>query len=321
MTSYIFELKKCLDCQEEFLTISVRSCNTIDAVYYTDGYISGPMYDEGSYIVHCPKCKSYHFESNLDTVKRISESDYSRSNYGNEPFKNSITLQHFKHFEHLLSNPIWKNAEQEQFIRIRAWWACNNEYRKNFKSRNPIVEEGLNENGLPQSTEFLIAPEHKKNLMRIIELLDFRLEEDRLLMAEIYRELGNFDKSISLLDFDFSECLKVYVSTIKKLCNEQVCKVEVINFPAPEEKELYELVNELRQPKNGMEKHFLQVLAGRAIPCSMKEKEWYKWWLSTQAKATEQQNEYVNKLEQEARDKANAEAKAVTEERTKKDLP
>lgn len=46
---------------------------------------------------------------------------------------------------------------------------------------------------------------------------------------------------------------------------------------ASEEKELYELVNGIRQPKNGMEKHFLQVLAGKSIACSQQEKEWAIW--------------------------------------------
>jgi len=44
-----------------------------------------------------------------------------------------------------------------------------------------------------------------------------------------------------------------------------------------EEKELELLVNGLRPPKSGMEKHFIQVLAGDSRACTLVEKEWVRW--------------------------------------------
>ena len=41
---------------------------------------------------------------------------------------------------------------------------------------------------------------------------------------------------------------------------------------------LKDLVNGNREPANGMEKHFLQVIKGDSRPCTAEEKECYAWW-------------------------------------------
>lgn len=41
---------------------------------------------------------------------------------------------------------------------------------------------------------------------------------------------------------------------------------------------LIELVSGIREPENGMEKHFLKVITGDGIPCTLEEKEWFKQW-------------------------------------------
>ena len=46
----------------------------------------------------------------------------------------------------------------------------------------------------------------------------------------------------------------------------------------PEEQhELAMLVDGKREPRNSMEKHFIQVLAGESRPCTPLEKEWFSW--------------------------------------------
>ena len=41
---------------------------------------------------------------------------------------------------------------------------------------------------------------------------------------------------------------------------------------------LNDLVQGKRQPENGKEKHFLQVIKGDSRACTPEEKEWYGWW-------------------------------------------
>ena len=228
MTSYVYELKKCTNCDGEFISNSLRSGNTRGAVFYTDGYMFSPMYSEEVHIVKCPDCGSYLWKNSLSTIKYFSESEFIQyrgtDNLGGS-YQPSID------FEHLLLTPIWKNLDQEKYIRIRAWWAYNNRYRpQEYQMEFPLWEKYCRESGLPiKSRDFSITLEQEKNLHRILELLELQNQNDRLMMAEIHRELGDFTLSISLLDFDFSDDFKGYARVIVNLCNKQVSKVEIIN--------------------------------------------------------------------------------------------
>jgi hypothetical protein len=48
---------------------------------------------------------------------------------------------------------------------------------------------------------------------------------------------------------------------------------------AKEKDDLTILIKGERPPESGMEKHFLNVLNGNALPCSPQEKEWHQYWL------------------------------------------
>ncbi len=45
-----------------------------------------------------------------------------------------------------------------------------------------------------------------------------------------------------------------------------------------EKESLKKLISGIREPNNGMEKHFLKVIKGDGRPCTKEEKEWLKWW-------------------------------------------
>jgi uncharacterized protein YifE (UPF0438 family) len=53
---------------------------------------------------------------------------------------------------------------------------------------------------------------------------------------------------------------------------------EDLMLSASEITELDSLIVGNRSPVSGIEKHFVRVMSGEAIPCSAKEKEWYQHW-------------------------------------------
>lgn len=66
----------------------------------------------------------------------------------------------------------------------------------------------------------------------------------------------------------------------------------------PEEvTKLNHLIEGRRVAEDGMERHFLCVISGEALPCSPKEQEWYQHW--QQALSTESEN-YRSKYEKVA---------------------
>ncbi|MCD4675862.1 MAG: hypothetical protein K8S18_07675, partial [Desulfobacula sp.] len=56
MTSYNIEILICGECKSKFAFWNVSSCNTFNALFYTDGSILGPMYDPGQFLIGCPSC-------------------------------------------------------------------------------------------------------------------------------------------------------------------------------------------------------------------------------------------------------------------------
>jgi uncharacterized coiled-coil DUF342 family protein len=46
-----------------------------------------------------------------------------------------------------------------------------------------------------------------------------------------------------------------------------------------------QLIERTRPPIDGMERHFLRVIDGLALPCTPKEREWYEHWQSTRRTA------------------------------------
>lgn len=111
----------------------------------------------------------------------------------------------------MLERPL--TPEKERYLRIRAWWAANDRYRV-------PLEQVSNE-------------QQPDNLRKLATLLDEKEPNDRLMKAEIYRELGMFDESLSCLDVEFPEEFASAVATIRDLATNQHCRVAQIRDTPP----------------------------------------------------------------------------------------
>jgi uncharacterized protein YifE (UPF0438 family) len=60
---------------------------------------------------------------------------------------------------------------------------------------------------------------------------------------------------------------------------------------------LKQLIEGHRMPDDGMEKHFLRVIRGEAMPCSSKEQEWYQHWRQANGNLIESED-YRRKYEE-----------------------
>lgn len=206
MTSYIIDVKRCLNCNSKFGHIASASYNTFGATFYTDGYVYGPMYDSGSALVVCPTCKKYIWLKEIPNEESIYEMFWS-SDRNSFPISEFIMLSDY---EEMLDLDLWKNADQEKYIRVRAWWSFNNKWRfKNFE-------------------KFSMSSKESKNLWSLLNLFDKQLSEEIIMKAEIYRELGRFEECLKLLEQSFDDDYLQAIKTISKLAkckNRQVAEV------------------------------------------------------------------------------------------------
>ncbi len=205
MTSYIIEIKKCPDCNCEFIRPMVASCNTFDAKFYTDCFIWGPMYDEGSALLICPGCHKYFWCEDVSTTQSIPESKYfNDSELKSLPFSSPLSIGFCNNrYEDVLRKKIWKNIAQEKYIRIRAWWAFNNTYRDD------------------KTKSFDISAEQKENFLRLLILLDDNDIDTSIKKAEILRQLGRFDECLKELDSIPDDTAPRIAGAIKRLA---ICK-------------------------------------------------------------------------------------------------
>lgn len=197
MTSYRIEIKKCPNCNTEFLITNLQSNNSFGAKLYTD-FSMGPMQDAGDALLTCPSCFKHQWVADVPTLKSMSDSEFhafdpydfkgkpERGNY-NLHIDSSIYMKSPKgfqehHYEDALQQELWKTEAQEKLIRIRAWWSFNNDYRE-------------------QATEeFNLSPEQESNLFKILPLLDQNDLVESVMKAEVLRELGQFEECLKQLD-------------------------------------------------------------------------------------------------------------------------
>ena len=87
---------------------------------------------------------------------------------------------------------------KERYLRLRAWRAGNDDRRHGDATLPLSVAETA-------------------NLLDLVELLDESDQNDWLLKAEAFRELGRFEDALALLSQKFNRELSQMVTTIKKL--------------------------------------------------------------------------------------------------------
>ena len=97
---------------------------------------------------------------------------------------------------------------KELYLRQHAWWAANDAWRW-LPNPTPAFSKG-----------------QVQNLNALSEMLDETEPNQRILKAEIARELGNFDECLRLLSYQFDKGYDCAVGFIKKLAEEKVRAVK-----------------------------------------------------------------------------------------------
>ncbi len=171
MTTYYFAARRCPGCGATGMVIQCGSCNTFGAKFYTDGYVQGPMYDEGVSLMRCGDCHNYFW---WDDAAALCEDI--------EPLACPGSFDEIRDAEWLkaLAAAAWSTPDQERIVRRNAWWASNNQYRNTPDLPFDPDEDTLN------------------NARRLLELTGGD-ESEVLTRAELLRFLGDFPASLAAL--------------------------------------------------------------------------------------------------------------------------
>jgi hypothetical protein len=208
-TLYCFTCPNCLSSNQ----LSYRgSGNSFDSKLYSDGKMTGPMMpDDETKVGKCTECKTVSWiDGNL------AESDQ----FYHPSVKISKKPRLYDYLKLLKASP-FLNTEQEFYIRHKIYWLFNDRIRKGknlfaFKNDEALFFENVN------SLIQLITNATKS------ELDSFNLDGNEfLLLAELYRNKGDFDKAKQLMEENSVSAGLIYQNFMEACKNQYPFVIQV----------------------------------------------------------------------------------------------
>lgn len=158
-------LLHCPHCGAKKEILQLISGNTIGATLWSDAKQIAPMLPRVSHIQRCPTCGNYFFRTK-DIVAGTSD------RYGGGI--DDLPLEYLK--QALIQ--LQPTGDDEHILRINILWAFNDRYGDMEQSDIPAAE-----------WEY-----HVDNVHHLVQM-----DIDAFLRAELFREIGDFDQAIQLL--------------------------------------------------------------------------------------------------------------------------
>ena len=194
-------IRECPHCKAHVVEEETVSGNTIGAMYWTDGKREAKMLPDHPWLAKCPACQG------LFWVDEAVEVD---TGFDAAKGKQQVLAPSGKEMLEFLSGSVLPR-DKEMFLRVAAWRSANDAWRRN-----------------PNATP-AFSKDQEQNLKALSDMLDEKEPNQRILKAEIARELGEYDKCLRLLSQDFDERYGYAVGFIKKLAKEKVLVVRSIS--------------------------------------------------------------------------------------------
>ncbi|HAQ37050.1 MAG TPA: hypothetical protein DCX89_08845 [Saprospirales bacterium] len=170
----------CPQCGHYFARGSIASGNTFGSRLYSDGKRISPMLPDFSELTRCESC---HKIFKIRDARKIGSYDFWKQ--PEERFANVNSAEELEiadYFE-AIRQGIPENKDEEHKLRREIWWAYNDRMRNDGQIFSDDQDEIL----------------WKENLEILLDLLDQNKPAEHLMMAEIQRNLGDFEACMNLL--------------------------------------------------------------------------------------------------------------------------
>lgn len=192
----------CSKCGSFILRESIASGNTFHSIMYSDGKLVASMLPEFPILVKCKKCQSLLW---LDKLTSISA---YRGVLGRNPKWKNIERAKFigiEDYYRALDESLAENEKDELYIRNRIWWLYNDRIRNNTENLMFTSEDD--------------EIRWKDNCHKLLVLLDESNINQKLMKAEVNRNLGNFKQCLiitkSIKDEDMNWIKEQFIEACK----------------------------------------------------------------------------------------------------------
>jgi len=178
---------KCPNCDNFLTKGSLVSGNTFGEKMYSDGKRIAPMLPEFPNLTKCKKCSAIFWLSKLQKLGTYDEFVDENPTYKNADEAKFLKIEDY--FQ-ALNKGIAENNDEELTIRQFICWSYNDRVRNN-KAMFIDEEDEL---------------KWEKNTKALMSLLEAEYIDSRILLAELNRNLGNFETCIGIIkDIDNEE--------------------------------------------------------------------------------------------------------------------
>lgn len=176
----------CPICSQLYKRQIIVSTNSIGASFFSDNYVEGPFILHQPSIIKCinDECGQFLQVSNLKSVATI---DYNKAS-NPDAWETAYDLRGYKmkikDLLDCLSKDICNTIDNEIIVRTQLLWRFNDNFRD-----NKIYELSDQETN------------RKSNIERLIEIKKDKTKvQDKLFLAELYREISDFESCIKALN-------------------------------------------------------------------------------------------------------------------------
>ena len=197
-SNYIY---KCSECPNHLVRGSILSGNTLGAELFSDGRQFAPMLPEFPNLTKCTKCDTILWLNEMKEVGTYRTLEEKLPEWENAEYADFLSITDL--FRALELDTVKNDNKKEKDVRIRIWWAFNDRIRGEYKNHFVQAEE-----------ESL----WKQNCLRLIELLDITDTNQKIMTAELYRNLGEFDACMKLIN-SLNEKLYWVIDRFEAECN------------------------------------------------------------------------------------------------------
>ncbi len=192
---------------------SLASGNTIGAILWSDGKQEAPMLPEFPAVTRCRGCGHFYWMEDAGVKGEIpflaAESDKIPSAWATAPFADSLTRDEFIE---AFDAGVAHSPEQERYLLVHYWWAVN----------DPIRQGKQREIGKRYRRTF------ENNMLKLCGTLSEKDPAERIIKAEISRELGYFDQTLRFLKNMPAE-YRPMAEKLAELAEKKDCRVRKIN--------------------------------------------------------------------------------------------
>ena len=183
------------------------SGNTFGATYWTDGKRDAPSLPDLPRLVKCPHCDAFLW------LEDVPKSERKTATEKVPPYKQLGIPDMLR----ALQLSVASTPSRIRYLRIRLWWTANDQYRDIHGSfMNRTVDKGQH----PHDEDLFV------NMDVLSALLSDANPEERIMKAELMREMGKFAQVEQLLAFPFSDHLQRVANRIRALASSGITRVE-----------------------------------------------------------------------------------------------